>query len=141
MKLSKFTPNFEVANIKETINFYEQVFGFSVIHAVPKNTEDIHLTIQDDTEYVYASIQKDGIEIMLQESENFKESIIYAKDLKIGASIAFYAEVEGIDTFYTQLKQQVKEITELTTSWYGMKEFFIKDINGYILCFAENINK
>lgn len=141
MKLSKFTPNFEVTNIKDTINFYSQVFGFSLIHAVPKNSETIHETIQNDTEYVYASMQKDGIEIMFQESQNFKEGIIFAKDLNIGASISFYAEVEGIDNLYAQLKQQVKEITELSTSWYGMKEFFIKDINGYILCFAENTNK
>jgi hypothetical protein len=26
---------------------------------------------------------------------------------------------------------------ELETTWYGMREFYIKDCNGYILGFAE----
>ncbi|EKB58258.1 hypothetical protein HMPREF9700_02066 [Bergeyella zoohelcum CCUG 30536] len=29
------------------------------------------------------------------------------------------------------------QITELKTTWYGMQEFYLKDLNGYILGFAE----
>ena len=33
------------------------------------------------------------------------------------------------------------ELTELKTAWYGMQEFYLKDPNGYILGFAEAIQK
>ncbi|SQA75495.1 Glyoxalase-like domain [Capnocytophaga sputigena] len=49
----------------------------------------------------------------------------------------FYMDIEGIDEFHQQMKAKKLEITELKTTWYGMKEFYLKDINGYILGFAE----
>ena len=49
----------------------------------------------------------------------------------------FILDIEGIDEFHQQMKAKKLEITELKTTWYGMKEFYLKDINGYILGFAE----
>ena len=39
---------------------------------------------------------------------------------------------------YTKLKDRVRIIRELETTGYGMREFYIKDCNGYILAFAES---
>jgi len=60
-----------------------------------------------------------------------------AKDLSIGASVSFYMEIEGLESFYNDIKNKVKEITEPKLAWYGMNEFYAKDPNGYILGFAE----
>ncbi|MGJ1286807.1 hypothetical protein ACR78B_17360 [Sphingobacterium spiritivorum] len=46
-------------------------------------------------------------------------------------------EIEGIKGFYENLKSKELEMTELKTAWYGMQEFYVKDLNGYILGFAE----
>lgn len=35
------------------------------------------------------------------------------------------------------LKKKVEIAKELSTTWYGMNEFYIRDNNGYILGFAE----
>ena len=57
--------------------------------------------------------------------------------MKIGATVSFYMEVEGIQNLYQSLKNEKLEITKLKKTWYGMQEFYVKDLDGYILVFAE----
>lgn len=141
MKLNKLSPNFAVNEIKETVIFYEKHFGFKLIMAVPENKNDISQTLTDNEEYVYAIMQKDNTEIMFQRSDSFKEDIIFAKDLSISATVSFYMQIKGIDELYEKLKNSNIEITDIKTTWYGMKEFYAKDINGYILGFAEEVQQ
>tara|TARA_R110002049_G_scaffold91381_1_gene227811 strand:+ start:1852 stop:2298 length:447 start_codon:yes stop_codon:yes gene_type:complete len=137
MKANKLTPNFEVKNIRETIEFYQTALGFSLVMAVPETQDGIEQSLTNGKEYVYALVNKDSVEMMFQRADSFKEDVRLAKDLSIGASVSFYMEIDGIDSFYEQLKDNGLNPTELKTAWYGMREFYIKDNNGYILGFAE----
>mgnify|MGYP003563255272 CR=1 FL=1 len=74
---------------------------------------------------------------MFQRSDNFKNDVEMAKDIPFGASVSFYMEIDDLDSFYDEIKDKVAEITEPQLAWYGMKEFYTKDPNGYILGFAE----
>lgn len=96
MKIKKLSPNFEVANIKKTVEFYQKNFGFSLIMAVPESKDGIEQTWSNNKEYVHAMMQKDNIEFMFQRSDSFKEDLIFAKDLNMGATVSFYMEVEGL---------------------------------------------
>ncbi len=140
MKINKLSPNFEVSNIKETVNFYKENFGFTLIMAVPESQDGVEQTLSNSKEYVYAMMQKDSVELMFQRSDSFKNDVFFAKELNIGATVSFYMEIEGINEFYSALKSKNLQITELKTTWYGMKEFYVRDLNGYILSFAEKIN-
>lgn len=35
------------------------------------------------------------------------------------------------------MKAKTRQVTDLKTTWYGMREFYLKDLNGYILGVAE----
>lgn len=137
MKVNKLTPNFEVRNIRETVEFYQSVLDFSLTMAVPETQDGIEQAMVDGKEYRYALVSKDNIEMMFQRTDSFKEDVSFAKDLSLGASVSFYMEIDGIDDFYSQIKDKNIKPTELKTAWYGMREFYIKDNNGYILGFAE----
>ncbi|GAB7089496.1 VOC family protein [Marinifilum fragile] len=137
MKANKLTPNFQVKDIKETVNFYQSVLGFSLIMAVPETQDAIEQFVADNKEYVYALVSKDKVEMMFQRSDSFKSDVKMAKDISLGASVSFYMEIDGLDNFYDEIKDKVSEITEPKLAWYGMKEFYVKDPNGYILGFAE----
>lgn len=137
MKVNKLTPNFEVKDIRETVEFYKSVLGFSLIMAVPETQDGIEQSFADGKEYIYALVSKDKVEMMFQRTDSFKKDIEIAKDLPFGASVSFYMEIDGLDSFYNDIKNKVKEITVPKLAWYGMKEFYTKDPNGYILGFAE----
>jgi uncharacterized glyoxalase superfamily protein PhnB len=137
MKISKLSPNFEVSDIKKTVAFYTENFGFVLVMAVPETQDGIDQTFAENKEYVYAMMQKDNVEFMFQRSDTFKNDVIFSKELTIGATVSFYMDVEGIKEFYETLKNKNLQMTELKTTWYGMQEFYVKDFNGYILGFAE----
>lgn len=140
MKISKLSPNFEVNDIKKTVTFYTENFGFMLVMAVPQSQDGIDQTFEENKEYVYALIQKDNVEFMFQRSDTFKNDVVFSKGLNIGATVSFYMDVESIKEFYQDLKSRNLEITELKTTWYGMQEFYLKDLNGYILGFAEKVD-
>lgn len=137
MIFNKLTPNFEVSDIVETVRFYQSVLGFSLVAAVPETQDGSDQELVEGKPYVFAIVKRDNMEMMFQRSDSFKHDVEIASNEKIGASVSFYIEIEGISNLYDSLKEKVKEITGLKTTWYGVKEFYMKDLNGYILGFGE----
>lgn len=137
MKANKITPNFSVDNIKDTVSFYESVLGFKLVMAVPESQDGIEQQISKGKEYVYALVVKDNVELMFQRTDSFKKDVVLSKQTTIGASVSFYIEVEDVAEFYNKIKTKTAAITPLETAWYGMREFYIEDINGYVLGFAQ----
>ena len=83
-------------------------------------------------------VRKDEVTVMFLSSGSFAQDIPALESFPQGASVLFYIEVENIDELYAQLTKQVEITKELETTWYGMREFYIKDCNGYMIGFGEN---
>ena len=107
--------------------------------AVPESQDGIDQTFAENKEYVYAMMHKDNVEFMFQRTDTFKNDVVFSKELPIGATVSFYMDIEGITEFHKILKDKGLQITELKTTWYGMQEFYVKDLNGYILGFAQRV--
>ena len=75
------------------------------------------------------------IGIMFQQKQSFEDDLVVKID-KIGASVSFYIEVDDVETLYETLKSKTSIHKELDTTWYGAKEFYVKDPDGYILGFS-----
>ena len=141
MKVKTLTPNLAVADIRQTVQFYCKNFGFELIMAVPETQDSVHQQLSDDTAYVYAMLKKDEVELMFQRTDSFREDVSIADKTDIGASVSFYMQGSGVEAFYEELKNRNIQVSEMKLTWYGIKEFYLKDNNGYILCFAEEITK
>ena len=141
MKLSKLTPTLAVADIRQTVDFYSKNLGFELVMVVPVTQDGIEQQLSDGKEYVYAMMKKDGVEIMFMRSDSFHEDVVLAERTTIGASVSFYMEGKNIDMFHAELKNKGLQITELKLTWYGIKEFYLKDNNNYVLGFAEEVEK
>ena len=137
MKFQKLTPNFSVRDVRETVKFYQDILGFKFEMAVPDGSTEIENEISDKGEYEYAMVSKDEVYLMFLKYDSFEKDIPVLKGFPQGASVLFYIDVEDIDELYNKLKECVEIAKELETTWYGMREFYIKDCNGYILGFAE----
>jgi len=141
MKVNTLTPNLAVADIRQTVQFYCEHLNFELVMAVPETQDGIDPQLLDGKEYVYAMMKKDDIELMFQRIDTLKEDISLFDCDSIGASVSFYMQGKGIDEFYHHLKNRNIQISEIRLTWYGIKEFYIKDNNGYILGFAEEMEK
>lgn len=76
--------------------------------------------------------------MMFMRKDVYEEDIPALKDTAIGAAATFYCDVDNVGELYGSFKERGVEIVkDISTTWYGMKEFYIKDCNGYVLGFAE----
>ncbi|MDR1451402.1 MAG: VOC family protein [Helicobacteraceae bacterium] len=137
MKFKTLSPNLAVKDIRKTVAFYQETLNFNLVMAVSVSQDNVDETFAKDKEYIYAMIGRDGINLALQREDSFREDVALAKDTPLGASGTFYFDVEKLDELYESLQDKNIETTEIKTTWYGMREFYIKDNNGYILGFAE----
>jgi uncharacterized glyoxalase superfamily protein PhnB len=130
--------NLAVRDIRESIAFYRDILGFNVVMAVPNDKSDFSPLLSEDKKYLFAMVQSGNVEIMLQEEDSLREDV---SDFfsHIGASVTFYMKVDDVNAWYQHIASKVDIVRPLETSWYGMREFYIRDINGYILGFAQQV--
>lgn len=136
-KYLKLTPNLSVNNVRETVDFYRNHLGFTLDMAVEVGSTTIENRLSDQGEYAYAMVSRDEVYFMFLRSDHFDQDVPVEKGTCQGMSVLFYIDVERIDDVYRRLKGRVNIVKELETTWYGMREFYIKDCNGYVLSFAE----
>ena len=127
--MSKFTgvaPAFLVADVGATISWYETELGFT------------SYPFPEKPPYVFASVSRDGIEIMFQRLEAYQKPDLHR--LRDGGVWDAYIRMEGVKEFYEAIKDKVEIKMSLRQQPYGDWEFEVKDLNGYILVFSELID-
>jgi uncharacterized glyoxalase superfamily protein PhnB len=135
--MKKMTPNLAVANVSETVKYYQNHLGFALTAAVPESQDGVDQQIIEGKTYVFAMMKNSDVEIMFQRIDSFVHDVELADDERIGASVSFYFEVEGLAELHAKLEANGMKVTKIKTTWYGANEFYFKDINGYILGFSE----
>jgi hypothetical protein len=127
MQIDTINPVFAVADVGATIRWYERELGFA---GDP---------FPDREPYVFAILRRDGVEIMLQRVANYQKPDVY--DLRNGAGVwDAYLRVSGLRELFDRVNDRLDLTKPLRRQPYGLSEFEIKDLNGYILVFSELID-
>lgn len=116
-----------VKDVDKTVSFYNDVLGFELEQSVPGDNERLQ----------WAMMGREGARIMFQEARNLQEEYGMFGDREIGGTLILFATMENLDEYYEEIKHGANIVKEPYTTFYGMKEFVIRDIDGYILTFAE----
>jgi uncharacterized glyoxalase superfamily protein PhnB len=126
--LVKMTPNLMVENVRRTIEFYQQRLGFDLI-----------MTLPEQPPFDFAIVRRDQIQMMFQSRQSLTENVPALAGVTIGASQTFYIEVMDLLQLYEELQAHVEIVVDLHETFYGTREFYFRDINGYILSFSEPV--
>jgi len=131
MNFNQLIPELSVSDIKRSTEFYTKVLGFKVEYK------------RDESEFVFLSFQ--GSQIMIQQANKTWNT---AKlEYPFGRGINFQIEVENIEVLLSSLnKNKYPIFINVKENWYrqndrlvGSKEFLIKDPDGYLLRFAQDM--
>ena len=131
MKFNKLIPELSVSNFKKSLHFYIKVLGFKIEYQREKPK--------------FALLSFQGTQIMIEEiNNNWNTDKL---EYPFGRGINFQIEVDKIQPILGNLKKCDYPIfIEPKENWYkqnnqllGNKEFLIKDPDGYLLRFAENL--
>jgi len=134
--MKKITPNIMVADVNATVDYYKNNLGFEAVMVVDEEKGDG----ASGKPLVWAMIKKDDVEIMLQREDSLIEELPELKGLKIGGTFTLYISMQDVKSFYDKIKDKVGIIKDMHKTFYGADEFVIKDLNGYIIYFAEAQN-
>lgn len=124
--MESLTPNIYVQNVSNTLSFYKKL-GFEPIMTVP----------EDSTEPVWAMVKNGSVNLMFESFNNI-EGRLPEISRQPGGSLLLYIKVKDIKGLFQSLKDEVEVLHELNTTFYGATEFSIKDLNNYVITFAED---
>ena len=125
MKFESLAPNLMVKDVNESIKYYTEILGFSLLMTQPEQGV-----------FEWAFMQKDNIYIMFQKESSIKAEYPQLEALKVGGALTFYVKVKEMKSFYENIKEKVNIIHELHMTPYGEEEFAIMDLNGFIFTFS-----
>ena len=113
---------FAVADVEKTIDWYQE-----------------HLGVDADTfparpPYQWASIWRDGIELMLLRVEGYEKPDLTPRR---EGMFDLYVRTSGILDLFAKLDGKVDVLRRPARAPYGMVEFVVRDLNGYILLFGD----
>lgn len=139
------TPNLMVEDVAATVRFYQDVLSYQlvvgVVTMVKGESEHNFVTeLTDEVMLDWANIKDDETEFMFQSRESLGGEILALKDVPIGASQTLYIRVNDVDAHYAKCRDKVEVVAEPIDKFYGMREWYLKDNNGYILCFGQELS-
>jgi uncharacterized glyoxalase superfamily protein PhnB len=136
-------PNLMTENVADTVRYYQDILGFKLLMAVEpvENAKPNFPTeLTDDMHLIWANMGFEQAEFMFQSRATLVEEVPVLKDALIGASQTLYIRLDqDVDAHYERLKDKVKVVVKPTTKFYGMREWYLQDCNGYVLCFGQRI--
>ncbi|MBI2281569.1 MAG: VOC family protein [Bacteroidetes bacterium] len=125
--LNSLTPNLMVNDVEETIEYYTDILGFTLLKTVPE------VGVID-----WAMVKRNDVIFMFQSAKSLKDELPKLKAQKPGGGLTFYIKVDRITELHEELvDNEVEIISDLESTFYDTIEFSIVDINGYILTFSE----
>ncbi len=142
-------PNLMVNDVSETALFYQNLLNFKLIIAVADfkaemQEGNIVTALIKGKPLDWANLKMDpedpsSAEFMFQSRRSLEDDLPTLKGENIGASQTLYMRTDNADAQFSRLKDKVEVIQEPITRFYAMREWYMKDLNGYILCFGQEM--
>jgi uncharacterized glyoxalase superfamily protein PhnB len=115
----RVTPMIHVPDVGAAVDWYTGI-GFTVLR-----------TSEEDGEPVWALLAFGSGRFML--NAGGRESDAERREVDL------YVETPGVDDLYRTLQSRVVTVEEPHDTFYGMREFIIRDLNGFWITFGEEI--
>lgn len=126
-----------VPDVNEAIEYYVNNLGFKFSMGVDGH-ENVKMGDINDVELTWAIIKKNDVEIMLQHQHSLINDVPEFKNRTVGGTFTLYIKMADTQSFYEQIKDKVEVVKHLHKTFYNTYEFSIRDLNGYILYFAQD---
>ncbi|MEP3245603.1 MAG: VOC family protein [Sneathiella sp.] len=126
------TPHLMVTDLQRSVKFYQDVLDMTVAAVV--SLEDQRITDITDETASFATLEGADGQLMLQTRESLQKTLV---DIEMGPSSEFtgtlYFRGFSVDKILSRLKPE-NIIKGPIQQWYGMREVYFRDPDGYILC-------
>lgn len=124
-KLQRLTPVLIVERVEPCLGFWTERFGFAKTNEVPG----------PDGALIFASVEKDGVEVMYQTRASVIAERAEAAAEIDGHSIVLFITVESIDAVEAVLAG-TEIVKPRHRTFYGSEEIYVREPGGNVVGFA-----
>lgn len=122
-KLFVSAPHFLVADVRRAAEYYRDKLGFRIIAYFFEEPP------------VFAMVDRDRAEIHLRRVYDGRPG---SNRERVGDALDCYIRVDDVEALYAEFKANGADVTlPPTLQSYGMKEIYVRDPDGYVICFGE----
>lgn len=125
MKLQQLVPMLKVSDIQRSLQFYREVAGFEMVSSL-EALEKWH----------WAEIKSGDVQLMLTQCD--QDSPVPELDEEAWPTV-FYFYPDDVEALYNHIQPLGYEMEELEVTFYGMKEFSLRDPDGHLLSFGQEV--
>lgn len=131
MRWKQLTPNLMVEDVTASAAWFVDLLGFTLDGEVPGEGGVVN----------FAMLHRDDVPLMLQRRGSLEADVPALAGVPIGASQTLFVDVDDVTALYEPIRDRVETVIALHDTWYGQREVYIRDLNGYIFCFAQPVPK
>jgi len=117
---TKIVPMIHVPDVKATVDWYVSI-GFR-----------FNRWNEEDGEVNWASVSLNESEVMFQPGG--KSSDAWRREFDL------YIHVEDVDEIARRLRDKVDVVEDVHDTFYGMREFILRDVNRFWITFGQPVN-
>jgi len=134
MDTQSLVPEIYCSDLAQSLNFYCDVLGFSVVY--------------DRPEARFAFLQREGVQLMLEEfTEKDRKWLSGPLKKPFGRGINLQTSTTAIDELHERLESKnISLFMDIEEKWYrrahdtvGNRQFVVQDPDGYLLRFSQTI--
>jgi catechol 2,3-dioxygenase-like lactoylglutathione lyase family enzyme len=129
--IRSMTPHLAVFDMPTSIKFYCDVLGFQIANTDGKPDFD------------WVMLKLNGVELMLNTAYDRSRRPAQADPARIAAhkDIILYFACPDVDAAYNHLRAKGVNVNPPKVAWYGMKQIYVTDPDGYLLCFQWGVKQ
>ncbi len=137
MAFQSLTPNLMVSDVRLSAAFYCDLLGMTCAASVDGNRGFHEGLPPEGVEPVWSQFLAGKVELMVQTRESLEADVPSFAFLPLGASMTLYFGVDDLDALHARLKDAVSTVKGPETAFYGMREWYLTDPDGYVVCLAQ----
>jgi uncharacterized glyoxalase superfamily protein PhnB len=118
---------YQVFDMRESVAFYRDVLGFEVLG-----------THEPDGHLCWAMLKLGGASLMLNAKHEDEERPPAPEPTKGHEDITLYIVCENVDQTYAELREKI-QLDPPVNTYYGMRQIFVMDPDGFQICFQEPV--
>jgi catechol 2,3-dioxygenase-like lactoylglutathione lyase family enzyme len=125
-RLNRLTPMLSVSDLKRTMAFYCDELGFRCVGTF------------GDPDPVWCHLQRDGVDLMFNQPpvDEIRDLPRRAKDFQV-----YYFYPDDVAALHADWKAKGLPVADLRVTTYRMKEFELRDPDGYWLWFGQDTDQ
>ena len=130
---NSMSTNLMVTDMGTSLRFYHEVLGLPIAFCVDADQQtDMSGTPVADA--VFASLRAGDSELMLQERMSLAEDApMVTETTPPAGTFTLYFRVDDVDAVADRLPEWHEVVKPLQLTWYGMKEIWVRDPDGYVV--------